>query len=385
MEITDVRTVDYDPPAAQLPAAYEGAWTAGKPVANPMARYERGADRSRAWLPEFEPFGCVVEASDGTLGFAAGDHGRPVAALIDGYLGPRLEGEDPTATEARYDQLVRLCAPFGATGLASAAVSAIDLALWDLKGQLAGRPVYELLDGPARDEIACYATGNHPGWYLEQGFDAVKVSCPYGPAAGREGLAKNEDHVARARDVVGEEVELMLDCWMGLDLEYAVRLAERLEPYDLAWIEEPLRPELIDDHEALRERLPDQPLATGEHWHTPAPFEFAANHDLVDVLQPDIQWVGGLTPLRRVASVAEAAGLTVIPHLSANTPYGQHAGYALPEIPRAEYFVATPPDVLFDAGPRLPGTPVPEDGTVVPADAPGFGVDVDPAGLEPFS
>lgn len=383
MEIADVRTVTYDPPEAT--EAFDGDWTAGMPVCNPMTRYPRYADDSRSWLPDFERFGCVVESSDGTLGFATGAHGRPVAALIDGYLGPRLVGEDPTATDELYDKLVRLCTPFGATGLASAAVSAIDLALWDLKGQLAGRPVYELLGGPARDEIDCYATGNHTDWYLEQGFEATKLSCPYGPAAGREGLAANEAHVARARELAGEDVELMLDCWMGLELDYAVRLAERLEPYGLAWIEEPLRPELLDDHASLRERVPGQPLATGEHWYTPAPFEYAANHGLVDVLQPDVQWAGGLTAIVRVASIVEAAGLELIPHLSANTPFGQHACYALPEIPRAEYFVATPPGVPLEAGPRLPGTPVPEEGSVVPADAPGFGIDVDPAGLEPFA
>lgn len=325
-----------------------------------------------------------MEAADGTTGFATGAHGRPVAALVEDYLGPRIEGEDALATERVYDMLVRLCAPFGATGLASYAVSAVDLAMWDLKGKLLERPVYELLGGPARSEITCYATGNDTDWHLELGFEASKLACPYGPADGREGLRKNEELVAARRELVGEDVELMLDCWMAFDVEYAVRLAERLRSQDLKWLEEPLRPEQWDAHATLRDRLPRQALATGEHWHTPAPFQRAVANGLVDVLQPDVQWVGGLTALRRIVSIAAAADASVVPHGGATTAYGQHACYALPDVPLGEYFLATPPGVPLEESPRLPGTPVPEGNTLVPSDAPGFGLDVDPESMPAF-
>ena len=107
----------------------------------------------------------------------------------------------------------------------------------------------------------------------------------------------NVDDVAAVRDLVGPDVELMLDCWMSLDVEYAVRLIEELRPFKLKWIEEALRSEDMDSHAELRRRVPWQTLATGEHWYTPVPFQHAASRRLVDVLQPDVMWVGGLTAL----------------------------------------------------------------------------------------
>ena len=231
------------------------------PVANPMTRYPRYAAYRPSWTPTWGGFGCLVEAEDGSWGFATASHGRPVAAVIDDYLGPRLLGESCLATEKCYDMMVRMGAPHGAAGLHSYAVSAIDLALWDLKGKLLQRPVYELIGGPARDELFCYSTGGDTDWYMELGFRATKLPCPYGPADGLEGLRKNVALVAGTRELVGDEVELMLDCWMAFDLEYAVRLGEELRPFKLKWMEEVLRSEELDAHAELRRGLP------GRHLH----------------------------------------------------------------------------------------------------------------------
>jgi hypothetical protein len=124
----------------------------------------------------------------------------------------------------------------------------VDLALWDLKGKLLQQPVYTLLGGPARERIFCYCTGNDVDWYKELGFKAFKLACPYGPADGLDGIRKNEEFVAQAREVIGEESDLMLDCWMAFDVEYTVRLAETLRPYRLKWMEECLIPEDMDGH-----------------------------------------------------------------------------------------------------------------------------------------
>ena len=161
-----------------------------------------------------------------------GNVGEPdaVAAMIDDYLGPRLEGEPCLATEKCYDMMVRMGAPHGATGMHAYAVSAIDLALWDLKGKLLQRPVYELIGGPARDELFCYSTGGDTDWYMELVFKATKLPCPYGPADGLDGLRKNVEMVASSREQVGDDVELMLDCWMSSDVETAVRRAETMTP-----------------------------------------------------------------------------------------------------------------------------------------------------------
>ncbi|NLF01657.1 MAG: hypothetical protein GX601_11840 [Anaerolineales bacterium] len=269
--------------------------------------------------------------------------------------------------------------PYGSTGLASYAVSAVDLALWDLAGKLMDQPVYRLLGGPQKERIFCYATGNDVDWYCELGFRAFKLACPYGPADGLDGLQRNEAFVASAREQIGDDCELMLDCWMAFDVEYTVRLAEALRPYRLKWMEECLIPEDLDAHLALRERLPWQTLATGEHWYTHVPFQWAAAHRAVDVLQPDIAWCGGMSACRKIAASADGAGLSMILHGGGNSAYGQHFTYATPSAPWCEYFVGSPPGVPLDEGPRLPGLPIPVGGWLEPSDAPGFGLDI-PAG-----
>jgi L-rhamnonate dehydratase len=325
-----------------------------------------------------------VVADDGSVGFAVGAHGKPVATIIEEYLGPRIVGEDCMATEKTYDMMVRLCAPFGAAGLASFAVSAIDLALWDLKGKVSGKPVYELIGGQTYDDLPCYMTGNDPDWAIELGFQGVKLACPYGPYDGLDGLRKNVDLVRETRELIGPNRELMLDCWMALDVEYAVRLAEELRPFKMTWLEECLPSEDIGGHITLRERLTWQTLATGEHWFTPYPFQFAAERHLVDIVQPDIAWVGGMTAMLRIYALAEAAGVTFIPHVGANDPYGQHACYGLPGIRWAEWSSPVPPGVPLAEMNPYPGMATPVDGRLKPSDAPGFGVDLDPASLAGF-
>lgn len=387
MKITSIRVCEYPALPGREPTTppRRDPWTAAGPVANPMSRYPRYAAYRPDWLPRWPGFICVITAEDGTTGFAVGQHGRPVAAVIEDYLGPRLIGEDALATEKIYDMAVRLCSPFGVAGLASYAISAIDLALWDLKGKHFGVPVYQLLGGPVRDELTCYATGGDTDWYTELGFRAVKLPCPYGPADGRDGLARNVELVAATREQVGDDVEIMLDCWMAFDVDYTIRLAEALQPYRIRWMEECLPSNDMRAHAELRVRLDWQTLATGEHWFTATPFQQAAAEKLVDILQPDINWVGGMTPLRQICGIAEGAGLTVIPHGGGNTVYGQHAGLAFPQITWTEFFVGSPPGVPLAEANRTPGLTVPENGRIRPNDAPGFGLQLDPERLEPFS
>jgi L-rhamnonate dehydratase len=209
---------------------------------------------------------------------------------------------------------------------------------------------------------------------MELGFRATKLPLPHGPADGLAGLNANEDLIARTRETIGRDVELMLDCWMALDVEYAVRLAERLRPYGLRWIEDCLIPEDLDGQEALRCRLPWCGLATGEHWYMPPPFLHAVARRVADVLQPDIAWAGGLTALLRVSAIADAAGIPVIPHAGMNTPYGQHFGLAVPASPMGEMFIGTAPGIPLAETRLFPGMAVPLDGILVPNDEPGFGL-----------
>ena len=121
--------------------------------------------------------------------------------------------------------MFRMSKPYGSSGIASCAMSAVDLALWDLNGKLKGQPVYEFLGGPTQDKIQCYATGNDTDWQLELGFEAVKLACPYGPMDDVRGLDDNEELISKTRKLVGDSVEIMLDCYMAFDVAYTIRLA----------------------------------------------------------------------------------------------------------------------------------------------------------------
>lgn len=385
MKIVSVQAMRLAHPPHQVATpARRDSWWKHAEVANPMSRYPHVKAHRDLWLPKWPQVWCMVTLEDGTWGLGQTSHGRAVAAVIDEHLGPLLVGEDALAGERLADLLFRLTKPYGSTGLASYAVSAIDLALWDARGKLLGQPVYALLGGPQKERIPCYCTGNDIDWYQELGFRAFKLACPYGPADGLDGLRRNEEFVARAREQIGDACELMLDCWMAFDVEYTVRLAEQLRPYRLAWIEECLIPEDLDGHLALRGRLPWQTLATGEHWYTHVPFQWAAAHRAVDILQPDIEWVGGMSTCRRIGAAADAAGLRVILHAGGNTAFGQHFSAATPASPWLECFVGTPPGVPLAEGWRLPGQAIPVDGWLTPSDAPGFGLEIPASWLVPF-
>ena len=386
MKITALRAVRLNrPPHTPATPPSRRSWWQDAEVANPVSYYPRFKPHRNLWLPPFEETYVQVTLEDGTTGLGLTHHGRVTAALIDDYFAPRLLGEDGLAVERLNDLMRRLSVPYGETGLASYAVSAIDLALWDARGRAYGKPVYELLGGGGREPLALYATGNDLDWYLELGFRAFKLACPYGPADGLDGLRKNEAFVAKARETIGPDCDLMLDCWMAFDVEYAVQLAERLRPYKLTWMEECLIPEDYDAHVALRERLPWQTLSTGEHWTTTFPFQWAASHHVVDILQPDIAWCGGLTACWKIAGIGQAAGMRIILHGGANNVFGHHFSYASQAAHLAEFFVGTQPGVPLEEAGHLPGMALPKNGTLLPNDAPGFGLEVPADWLVPFA
>ena len=334
---------------------------------------------------------CVVTADDGTWGLGITINSAPVNSIINDQFAPILVGQNCMATEKAWDMMQRATTAYGNVGLASYAISAVDNALWDLKGKLLGKPVYELLGGPQKDKIFCYASntdtsfgvGNSIEWFLELGFRAVKLFVPHGPHEGIEGLNKNVELVARTREQIGDDVELMLDAWISLNTEYVVRLSEALKPYRIKWLEDYLPPYDFDSYIKVRERIPHQILATGEHWHTIHPFALAAGQGLVDILQPDVAWVGGITAIARICHIAEAHGQTVIAHGGMNYPYGQHLSYAMPAIVWGERSEGvSPPGVPLEEMVALPGTPVIKDGYLTPSDAPGFGFEITTEWLE---
>jgi L-rhamnonate dehydratase len=394
MNISSVEVVSIHRPAAtaQATEAKRKSWAHNDEVANPVSKFprfkrHRSLYQARRW-PEF---GVKITAEDGTWGLGT-SQGRAAAAIVEDAFAHVLVGEPCMATDRLWDLMTCVSKPFGTAGIASLAISAVDLALWDLAGKIQNRPVYELLGGPARDRIFCYATGNDVDWYQELGFRAFKLACPHGPADGLEGMKKNEAHVAKARQLIGDDAELMLDCYMAFDVDYTVQLAERLRPYRLKWIEEYLIPEDEDGHAEVRRRLPWMTLAAGEHFYTPVPYRRMLDRGSLDILQPDIHWVGGLTACVRIARLAEAAGKQVCLHGGGRDPYGQHFTWATSNAPWGEYFIGSDPGVpLAEAGEvsiysgRSAEARVPVDGWLesLPEGA-GFGLGIEEHWLQPF-
>ena len=388
MKIKEIRavTVDLAPNITTKPRV-ERQVTDG--FISPMRRYPEF--RRVDWTSKWNRTACVVTAEDGTWGMGVTINGDPVNAVINDHFAPVLTGQNCMATEKLWDVMRRVSSPYHTAGLASYAISAVDNALWDLKGKLLGRPVYELLGGPQKDKIFCYAsntdvswgTRNSIEWFLELGFKAVKLFLRYGPDDGIDGINRDTEIVAATRQQIGDDVELMVDGWMSLNVEYIVRLVEALKPYRIKWLEDYVLPEDMESYVKVRQRVPGQVLATGEHWYTIHPFAQAASKGLVDILQPDINWVGGMSASVRICHIAEAYGLSVISHGGMNIPYGQHLSYAMPAIAWGERSEGvSPPGVPLEEMVLLPGTPVIKDGYLTPSNAPGFGLEITKEWLE---
>ena len=190
---------------------------------------------------------------------------------------------------------------YGRKGLVLHAISAVDLAVWDLHGKVVGEPVHALIGGRIRDAVQVYATGPRPETAAALGFAGAKLPLVWGPSEGEAGFRNNVALAREARDAVPADFPLMYDCWMALDVDYAVRLAHAVEPLGFAWIEEPLPPDDYAGLRRIRDRMPPtMTLNTGEHEYTAAGFKLLCEAG-VDVIQPDLGWCGGMTEVLKIA------------------------------------------------------------------------------------
>ena len=325
-----------------------------------------------------------VTAEDGTYGLGMCHWGNFVEPLIREHFAPLLTGRDCLAMEFLNDLMWRASQRFGATGLVAIARSGIDTALWDLKGKLLGVPVYSLLGGKCREAVDCYCTSDDLDWSMELGFKAFKISNPVHYDEGTEGINRLEEKVAKARETVGPNADLMLNPVMSFNVEFAIRLMERLLPYRLRWIEEPLMPHDFEGLAILKRAVPTLPIATGEDHHGRHAFRELVARRCVDILQPDLRWFGGLSEAVKVYTIGEAAGLSTFPHGGAGLPSGQHFHVTFPEAQLCEYWLGSDPGVPLAEAMRIPGVPTPIDGKVTPSDAPGLGIDLKPEHLVPW-
>lgn len=337
---------------------------------------------------------CVVEiqTDDGLVGTGwCEDYARATSVIIENHLTRLLVGADPLERGRLWDQMFRSTMPYGRKGPALYAISAVDIALWDLAGKHSGQPVFELLGGRARDVIPVYASHLHftnedefvaeAAEYVRRGFKAMKMRFLHGPADGLAGLRRNVELVSMLRAAVGDGIDIMADAYMGWDLEYALRMCRALEPFDMKWVEEPLLPDQIREYAALRRDSP-VPIAAGEHETTRYGFAQIIEAGALDIIQFDIGRVGGFSEARKVCALAQAAGLPVYTHA-----YGMptlHLATSDPAVGMVEYFPVPVWDDVTEA-PHFDGAAIPEGGQVSISDAPGLGATLSLAGFTPLA
>ena len=350
-------------------------WLTDSLIANPMSGFAPYRERRSSWgIDVLDSIVVEIETEAGVTGVAAGSGGHPAAWLVREHFARFVEGEDARNLNRIWESLYRASLPYGRKGLPIMAISAVDLALWDLLGKVRGEPVCDLIGGRARDEIAFYGTGPDAGALKAMGFWGAKVPLPEGPFDGEAGLKRNVAFLAEQRAAVGEGFPLMVDCYMALDVAYAIRLAEACRDLDIHWWEEVLSPEDVEGYQRIRAAHPKLHWTTGEHEYTRYGFRRLIEGRLIDILQPDVMWVGGLSELMRISAHAQAYDIPVIPHGSG--PYAYHFIAAQTAPAFCEYVAASPDgrSIAPVFGALFKGEAMPRDGRLTLPDAPGFGM-----------
>ncbi len=309
-------------------------------------------------------------------------------------LGASLAGEDPAQIERLWHKVFRSFTYMGSRGAGVECVSAIDIALWDIRGKVLDKPIYELLGGPVRDEISLYTHPDQSKFtstegviaeiraIVDSGHKALKFD-PFPYQGSREqrdgyldGMMSREDEreaaelTALIRDTTGPDIELLIDAHGRFDVPTAIRLCRTLEEAgNIDWFEEPVPPESIEALKQVREKV-NAPISWGERGHTKWDFVQVLQHKLADYIMPDVTWTGGITELKKISALCEAYYVPVSPHDASgpiNVVAGAHVMMTVPNFYRLETsrwdlspynpFIVTP---LDNAGgalrlPRAPG------------------------------
>jgi D-galactarolactone cycloisomerase len=333
-----------------------------------------------------------IETDAGLTGWGDG-YGPPllITAVVEHAYGPRLMGRDPLAGDALWEELYNGLRDHGQRGIAVQALSAVDIALWDLRGKAFGAPVHRLMGGPVRTEVRAYATGlyrrsddraeNHrllkeeARGYVDQGFTAMKTKVGFG-------FDDDIALVAMLREEIGGDIELFVDANHGCDVVQAKRLARAMEPFDIGWFEEPVAPEDIEGYREVRAAT-SIPIAGGECSFTRHDFRRILEARAMDIVQPDTCSCGGLTEAKRIADLAWVHGARYNPHVW-GTGIGLAAAMQLLAVlpTTAPAFGAHQPLLEYDSTPHpfrqdLLFDPIPVvNGVATVPDGPGLGIEI---------
>jgi L-alanine-DL-glutamate epimerase-like enolase superfamily enzyme len=306
-------------------------------------------DDSQAPFRFFSWLVVEIETDEGHLGIGnAGLSPDVTKMIIDTKLKGLLIGENPLNTEYLYEKMFRSTVAFGRKGTVLAAISALDIALWDIKGHVMQQPVFMLMGGRTKPFIPTYYSrlytrnldnlAAEAADFKSQGFTGFKLRCGYPLTEGKAGMKKNIEMVKVVRDTVGDDADIMLEAYMGFNFTYAKQFLQALEPYNLRWAEELLLPDEIHNFAKLKQYT-DIPLSGGEHEYGRYGFHDLLKADALDIFQFDTNRVGGFTEAQKICNMAFMHGVEVIPH--GGQMHNLHVVMSSFASPMAEYFPQT--------------------------------------------
>ncbi|WP_116953156.1 enolase C-terminal domain-like protein [Jiangella endophytica] len=337
-------------------------WLDEERIATPLSWYPRFAERRSSWRgPGADVVWVLLRAGDELFGIGQSRGGAVTESAIRAHLAPLLIGQDAAGVVELTDQLRRALAPYAGGLFGAMAVSAVELALWDLGARALGAPLHRILGGHGRPLPHYLTIGSaelfgDAAAFVERagGVEVVKVPMAYGPADGRTSLRRNVDRVERLRALLPTAVGIAVDCFSSWNPPYAVEFARACEGLGLAWIEEPFAADEVTGYMRLRDGLAGTVrVATGEHLAGVRTAEELIAREAIDVIQTDVTWCGGLGVARTIAALAAEHGVRFVPHASALQPWALHLLSACAPESMAETLVL---DIAADVGaPAAPG------------------------------